>query len=583
MASVKGDITMNDTNNTIFDDENLDIDVNDMDFDFIEEDEELDNEENSSINEESNFDEVFSSIGNDESEETSQGDVEEDYTTFENYEQINTEDDEDFDFYNNSTKTTYDIEDASNEVAFNTEFSNDDDEDGNRYENEDTEFDFDDAGADIDGTDISLKDAGFEVDTNNYVGIDSENSSFINIDGEIQVMERSNDENTFEIRYIDIDKISIAANRIRKSINVEELVMSVQNNGLLEPLVVAPTQTEGIYVLVAGFRRVLACAKAGIRKVPCIVNNKIRTLEIPIIEALYNHNKQYTMREIIDYIDYLEREKGIASASMIEHLLMLDNGDYAKLKDILEDDDPDIVQKLLDGQATIAQSFKALEQKRKKQSREEKDLKKAAKVYGNAEETGASEMADSGESADENVALSDDEIKELTSGATDFDGADDTDLQTLVDESNDMSGYHYDKQTPGAREGIDPAIRKAVLTRDNGRCIICGFGGPGLESIIDIHHILGVQQGQDDNPDNCCSLCITDHMAVESWAYGKLPITGIDNMTEEEQKRMKRIIKLGNVKRNYMVKLGMKREQIKEAGKEGTKLRRMPGASQPRA
>ena len=56
---------------------------------------------------------------------------------------------------------------------------------------------------------------------------------------------------------------------------------------------------------------------------------------------------------MINYIDYLEKEKGILSASMIEYLLQMNSGDYTKLKDILNDDDDDIVSKLMDGTYTI--------------------------------------------------------------------------------------------------------------------------------------------------------------------------------------------------------------------------------------
>lgn len=64
---------------------------------------------------------------------------------------------------------------------------------------------------------------------------------------------------------------------------------------------VAPTATEGVYVLLNGYRRILACAKAGKRRIPCIVNTKVSTPEIPVLEALYNHSKKYSIKEVIDY------------------------------------------------------------------------------------------------------------------------------------------------------------------------------------------------------------------------------------------------------------------------------------------
>ena len=60
--------------------------------------------------------------------------------------------------------------------------------------------------------------------------------------------------------------------------------------------------------------------------------SQINTPDIPIVEALYNHYKKYTMEEIIKYIEYLENKKGILSPSVIEYLLQLNSGDYTKLK-----------------------------------------------------------------------------------------------------------------------------------------------------------------------------------------------------------------------------------------------------------
>ena len=137
----------------------------------------------------------------------------------------------------------------------------------------------------------------------------------------------------------------------------------------------------------SGFRRLLACAKVGIKRVPCIINNKVSVPEIPVLEAMYQQSKPYSIKEIVDYIDYLENEKGIMSPSMIEHLLQLESGDYTKLKDILNDNDDDIVSRLMNGQLTIGMVFKKLEQRRKNESKESQDIKRAEKVYEDEEES----------------------------------------------------------------------------------------------------------------------------------------------------------------------------------------------------
>lgn len=449
-------------------------------------------------------------------------------------------------------------------------------------EPEGAEDDFlDDGTADLDGTEVDLAEAGFNGGgEEDFSTVDSTNSAFINDNGQIQVMERSDRENTFEFRYIEIDKIAVSPNRIRKSLGVEGLVMSVQNNGLVEPVVVAPTQTDGIYVLVAGYRRIIACYKAGIRKVPCVVNNKIRTLEIPIIEAIYNHTKPYTMREMIDYIDYLEKEKGIASPSMIEHLLMMDNGDYAKLKDILDDNDPDIVEKLLDGQMTIAQAFKALEQRRKKQSKEEKDLQKAAKVYGDAQESGADNISDSGEQGNESVALTDDEVKNIVDGLGSLDDVDDVDGEELREEGDATEGYAPHRQDPHERERLDPKLRKAVLARDENTCQICKvISGQEYTEVLDVHHIVEVYLGGNDDISNLLTACTCCHKLVHLWGRGELHVRKFEDMEEDEAKKFKRILKLGNVIRQGMAERGMKREELRKVDAAETIGRRLKGSS----
>ena len=106
--------------------------------------------------------------------------------------------------------------------------------------------------------------------------------------------------------------------------------------------------------------------------IPCIINNKVSTPEIPILEAMYNHSQKYSIKEKIDYIDFLEKQKGIMNPSMIEYLLQMNTGDYTKLKDILNDNDEDIVDKLLNGTYDIASAFRALEKRRKNETAEEK-------------------------------------------------------------------------------------------------------------------------------------------------------------------------------------------------------------------
>lgn len=416
--------------------------------------------------------------------------------------------------------------------------------------------------------------------TDSYDAIDKD-ADFISDTGEIVVMDNSENGDNFKFQYIDIENIAIVK-RIRKNTtNVEDLVQSIKSTGLLEPLVVAPTVTEGVYVLLAGFRRIMACAKAGKRRIPCIVNIKANIPEIPVLEALYNHSKSYTIREIVDYIDYLEKQKGILSASMIEYLLQMNSGDYTKLKDILNDNDDDIVSKLFDGIYTIEMAFKKLEQRRKKESAEEKDNKKAARVYEDEDESGASNIAGSGEDTEEGEGLTEDEIKSLAFSASELDDVEESNLDELVEEGNNVEGFKPHKQDYKDRERLDPALRKAVLARDTNTCQICKIAsGQEYTEVLDVHHIIEVYLGGSDNIDNLITACTVCHKLIHLYGRGELNVRPMEELSEQEQSRFKRVIKLGTVIRKGLAAKGMKKEQLKKMDGAETIGRTKPGTGQ---
>ena len=430
-------------------------------------------------------------------------------------------------------------------------------------------------------------DKGTVIDKNYLIGDDESNSivisksdGFIAPNGEIVVMEPSDDENNFELVYVDIENISVVQ-RIRNSTNVEDLIKSIKSTGLLKPIDVAPMAADGIYVLLDGYRRVLACARAGKCRIPCVVNKKVSVPDIPILEAMYNHSKKYTIKEIITYIEYLEKEKGIMSASMIEYLLQMNSGDYTKLKDILNDNDEDIVDKLMSGVYTIDAAFKKLEQRRKKESAEEKELKRAAKVYDEGEESEVEHISESGEMGDEREALTDSELKQLAVSAADIADVDNDDLKELIDEGNNISGFQPHKQDPKYRERLDPTLRKSVLSRDNNTCQICEMiSGMEFVEVLDVHHIQEVYLGGSDDINNLITACTVCHKLIHLHGRGELYMRPLDELSESEQRRFKRIIKLGNKIRMDMKMKGMKVDQLKKMDNTETIGRTKPGTGQ---
>ena len=417
-------------------------------------------------------------------------------------------------------------------------------------------------------------------------------NDFIDSTGNIVVMSKGDINNTFTIEVLNYKNIAVS-HRIRSGRNVEDLVKSIQSTGLLRPLMVAPLITEGQYVLLDGYRRLLACVRCGITNVPVVVNHRIKTTEIPVLEAMYNLNKPYNIKDMIDYIEYLEKEKGLRDPIVIEYLLALDSGDYSKLKDVLIDNDPDIVDKLLLGQLSIQQAFKALEKRRSKESRDEKDLRKATSVYANADENGISDIEESGEVGESGEALSEDQLKSIAIDVNSLDSdLDDKSLDEMVEYSNNIKGFEAHKQKVGEREYIDPVIKKSVLARDNFTCKCCLNGGESYVDILDYHHIVPVFLGGADTPDNGITLCVACHRLVHLWGTGDLYLpkektsVELSEMTEEDKSRyklelarFKRIVKIGDSIRNGIAKMGMNRQQYKKEHSNAGIGRRKPGVN----
>lgn len=74
---------------------------------------------------------------------------------------------------------------------------------------------------------------------------------------------------------LDISEIESFKNhpfQVRDNADMEELVDSIKENGLLEPCIVRPT-SNGKYEMISGHRRKHAAIRAGITTIPCIVRN----------------------------------------------------------------------------------------------------------------------------------------------------------------------------------------------------------------------------------------------------------------------------------------------------------------------
>lgn len=71
---------------------------------------------------------------------------------------------------------------------------------------------------------------------------------------------------------------------------IQELAVSIQQNGLLQPVVVRPYQ--GKYQIVVGERRYRACKLAGLEEIPCLIQeyDEEQTATVAIVENIQREN-----------------------------------------------------------------------------------------------------------------------------------------------------------------------------------------------------------------------------------------------------------------------------------------------------
>lgn len=94
-------------------------------------------------------------------------------------------------------------------------------------------------------------------------------------------------------KFIDIQEIVANAKQPRthfENEKIQELAVSIQQNGLLQPVVVRPYN--GKYQIVVGERRYRACQLAGLSEVPCLVQeyNEEQTATAALVENIQREN-----------------------------------------------------------------------------------------------------------------------------------------------------------------------------------------------------------------------------------------------------------------------------------------------------
>ena len=111
-------------------------------------------------------------------------------------------------------------------------------------------------------------------------------------------------------KFIDIHKIETNEHQPRthfENEKIQELAVSIQQNGLLQPIVVRPYH--GKYQIAVGERRYRACLLAGIEEVPCLVQNydEQQTATAAIVENIQRENLS-AIEEALAYQQILDTQ-----------------------------------------------------------------------------------------------------------------------------------------------------------------------------------------------------------------------------------------------------------------------------------
>lgn len=101
---------------------------------------------------------------------------------------------------------------------------------------------------------------------------------------------------------------------------LNELVQSVKENGVIQPILVRTQDTEGRYQIIAGERRWRACKQAGIDKIPAVIRelSDREALEVALVENI--QRQSLTAIEEADGYKKLQEEFGYTQEKLAANL-----------------------------------------------------------------------------------------------------------------------------------------------------------------------------------------------------------------------------------------------------------------------
>lgn len=545
-------------------------------------------------------------FGSNDSEES------EDLEDFEDSEDSEDSDDEDsYDF--NSEASNESEDDSSYESESDDDFCSEDSEDSEEdSDDDDDEYDWEEQSEDSEESDEDFEEQFEDVaehedfneevsDTSSEIEEDSEedaaedfdvdeseyekaeNESRINADDYVDYGETKDgtEERALNLLSLTSDKFSLSTEVIKiGEIGLSEptkrgrqktmigLTQSVKDMGILTPIHVMKVAEEDAtedykYVLIDGLRRMFGAIKNGMTEICATVwdfEDKEKGMELLLpLSLMLNRQQKRQWSEVWDLYRILELQSAITPGTL-EFLLQLEAGDAMRLKDVMLCDYYEVKEALLSGEKNLDACYKMLQKMRKDEDKLGKD---DATGFGDTVD-GAEEVA--GDVTEGSEQLTDQDVLELLEMADNLDD----DSEVSSDDFSDMStpdSDFVDQQKVGERHPLDPALRQAVLARDDFTCRCCGMKMIGVRlGLIAVHHILPVHVGGKDSMNNLITLCLSCHNTLHCLERnGGTIMMSEQNYNElfpSEKSSLKRALKLARIAIEADKRRGMSKEQI---------------------
>lgn len=335
------------------------------------------------------------------------------------------------------------------------------------------------------------------------------------------------------------------------------------------------------YLLLDGLRRIFALKKNGQNRVNAVIydfEDKEKGSDIVnILSMILNKTQRRSWGEVWYLQQVLESQSGLTPGN-IEYLLQLEPGDAMKLKEVMtrKDEFPEPAEDLLSKKKSLQQAYNMLN----KQMKEQNQLAKED-ISGVSELEEAEGIVNEGD--DNDVKLSDEEVKEILDMESSFEG------DLTDDEFDDLMGNSIpdERQTVGERHPLDPALRAAVLARDGYCCRVTGRGkdlpAPIALSILNVHHIIPVSDGGVDSMDNLITVELSVHTLIHVIQRngGKLGMSRekFDALDEEQKTFITGVMKLARIAVEADRRTGKTREQVHKDTADAIRFK-MPGLVQ---